>query len=61
MKAANLTAFALLVVMSFTAMAQDIPYFTTDFPPEEFAARRAKVYDALGANGLAVLQGAPKV
>jgi Xaa-Pro aminopeptidase len=32
--------------------------FTTDFPPEEFAARRAKIYDAIGTNGVAVLQGA---
>src|SRR5215467_8883920 len=33
--------------------------FTTDFPPEEFAARRAKVYDAIGKDAFAVLQGAP--
>ncbi len=39
--------------------AQDIPLFTRDFPPEEFAARRAKIYDAIGTSGLAVLQGAP--
>lgn len=58
MKAAYLIRSLLLVVMSFTAFAQDIPYFTTDFPPEEFAARRAKVYDAIGTNGIAVLQGA---
>ncbi len=59
MKAANFIAFALLVAFSNTALAQDIPYFTTDFAPEEFAARRAKVFDAIGPNGLAVLQGAP--
>src|SRR5271154_3021808 len=33
--------------------------FTTDFPPEEFAARRAKVYDAIGDKAFAVIQGAP--
>ena len=33
--------------------------FTTDFPPEEFAARRAKVYDAIGDKAFAVVQGAP--
>jgi len=38
--------------------AQDVPFFTTDFPPAEFADRRAKVYDALGENGLALIQGA---
>ncbi len=37
--------------------AQDIPMFTRDFPPEEFASRRAKVYDAIGQS-IAVLQGA---
>jgi Xaa-Pro aminopeptidase len=33
--------------------------FRTDFPPEEFAARRAKVFEAIGASSIAVLQGAP--
>ena len=33
--------------------------FTTDFPPEEFAARRAKVYEAIGDKAFAVVQGAP--
>jgi Xaa-Pro aminopeptidase len=41
------------------ASAQDVPLFTTDFPPEEFRARREKVYDALGGRALAVIQGAP--
>jgi Xaa-Pro aminopeptidase len=40
------------------AFAQDIPLFTSDFPPQEFAARRAKVYDAIG-EGFALVQGAP--
>ena len=35
----------------------DVPFFTTDFPPAEFADRRAKIYDALGEN-LALMQGA---
>lgn len=39
--------------------AQDVPLFTTDFPPEEFAQRRAKVFDAIGNNGIALIQGAP--
>jgi Xaa-Pro aminopeptidase len=42
------------------AVAQEgFPPFTTDFPPEEFAARRAKVYEAIGADAFAVVQGAP--
>lgn len=34
------------------------PLFT-DFPPEEFAKRRAAVFDAIGKNAIAVVQGAP--
>jgi len=35
--------------------------FQPDFPPAEFAERRAKVFDAIGSDALAVLQGAPPV
>ena len=42
-----------------SAYGQDVPLFTEDFPPEEFRARRERVYDALGANALALIQGAP--
>ena len=42
------------------ALGQEgFPLFTTDFPPEELAARRGRVYEALGKAGVAVLQGAP--
>jgi len=44
---------------SSTLVAQDAPLFTRDFPPEEFAQRRAKIYEAIGPNAIAVLQGAP--
>lgn len=48
-----------LLLPSAPAFAQeDIPFFTTDFPPQEFAERRAAVYAAIGDN-VAVLQGAP--
>ena len=47
------------VCVAGPAAAQDIPLFTADFPPEEFAARRGAIYDAIGKNGFAVLQGAP--
>jgi Xaa-Pro aminopeptidase len=36
------------------------PYFTDSFPPEEFAARRARVMEQIG-DGVAVLQGAPEM
>lgn len=56
----KLSLLFLLLLFSVTAFAQEgFPLFTTDFPPEEFAARRAEVYKAIGENGLALLQGAP--
>ena len=33
--------------------------FRRDFPPEEFAARRAKVFEAIGPSSIALIQGAP--
>ena len=54
------SAVLLLSITAFiTAFAQEgFSPFTTDFPPEEFAARRAEVYKAIGDN-VALLQGAP--
>ena len=41
-------------------LAQEgFPLFSTDFPPEEFAKRRAAVYDAIGRSAVAIVQGAP--
>jgi len=49
-----------LLLASTLGLAQEgFGPFTTDFPPEEFAARRAKVYDAIGDKAFAVVQGAP--
>jgi Xaa-Pro aminopeptidase len=50
-------AFALALCAS-GARGQDAPLFTADFFPEEFAQRRARVYEAIG-NAVAVVQGAP--
>lgn len=41
------------VAPAYTAYA-----YQTDFTPAEFAARRARVYDAIGTQGIAVVQGA---
>lgn len=46
-------------IFSAAAQAQDVPFFTDDFPPQEFAERRAKTFDALGDAGVALIQGAP--
>jgi Xaa-Pro aminopeptidase len=50
----------LILLISIPAVAQEgFPLFTTDFPPSEFAMRRNAVYDAIGQNAIAVIQGAP--
>lgn len=52
------TAFAFALLLALTPSAQ-IPQgvFTDIFPPDEFAARRARVLEAIG-DGVAILQGA---
>src|SRR5687768_4684197 len=35
----------------------DVPVYQTDFPPEEFKARWAKIYDQIGPTAVAVVQG----
>jgi len=50
----------LLLFAAGAARAQEgFPLFTTDYPPEEFAARRTAVYDAIGKGAVAVVPGAP--
>jgi Xaa-Pro aminopeptidase len=54
--------FGLLLTLAVAprVLAQvGFPLFSTDFPPEEFAKRRAAVYDAIGPGSVAILQGAP--
>lgn len=41
----------------FAALSLHAQWFQTDFPPEEFKARRAKVYDKIGNQAVAVVQG----
>ncbi len=54
-----LPALPLLFAATGLFAQEGFPPFTTDFPPEEFAARRAKVYESIGADAFAVIQGAP--
>ena len=52
--------FTLFLSLACPALAQEgFSFFTTDFPPEEFAARRNGVYEAIGKSAIALLQGAP--
>ncbi|HZH32294.1 MAG TPA: Xaa-Pro peptidase family protein [Pyrinomonadaceae bacterium] len=50
--------FILLLPVALSAQ-EGIPFFTTDFPPEEFSARRAKLFDEIGSGKIALVQGAP--
>ena len=61
MFAKRLILRSLLFLLAASALrAQEgFPIFTTDYPPEEFAARRSAVYDAIGKRAFAVIQGAP--
>lgn len=54
-----LAACCLFLFLPLAAGAQEIPFFTTDFQPSDFAERRAKIYAAIGEGGLALVQGAP--
>ncbi len=56
----SLAACFLLVVTS-PVRAQEQHGYQSDFTVEEFAARRAKIYAAIGAQGIAVVQGASGV
>ncbi len=49
-----------LLLWSPALYAQSQPWYQTDFPPEEFQARWAKVFEKIGADAVAVLEGAPQ-
>jgi len=55
----SILGLALLLASALGLAQESFGPFTTDFPPEEFAARRAKVYDAIGDKAFAGIQGAP--
>jgi len=44
---------------SVSPVEETRPLFSEHFAPEEFAARRARVFDAIGPDAIAVIQGAP--
>jgi Xaa-Pro aminopeptidase len=51
---------SLALTLAVPVLAQEgFPLLSTNFPPEEFAKRRAAVYDAIGTKAVAILQGAP--
>lgn len=57
----NLIRTCLILFVTAIPVSAQVGFspFRSDFPPEEFAARRAKVYEAIGASAIALVQGAP--
>ena len=55
LKPALVMSLALLTAAPATAQ-----YYQTDFPAEEFKARHARVFDAIGPDAVAVVQGMPQ-
>ena len=56
----------LFILILFTLKApfllgQQKHYYQTDFSKEEFESRRAVLFDAIGVNGIALIQSAPTV
>jgi len=58
---AVLVAAAATVVVNTPGRGQAGRAFTTNFTLQEFAARRAHIYDAIGPEAVALIQGAPTV
>ncbi|MEX2317858.1 MAG: aminopeptidase P family protein [Pirellulales bacterium] len=50
-----------IVVNSSGLLGQEMPYYQTDFPPEEFKARWARLYEEIGTNAVAIVQGMAQV
>ncbi len=46
-----------LLLLPWLTFSQANPWYQTDFPPDEFRARWERVFDKLGGNAVAVLQG----
>ncbi len=55
-KKTSLTLILFVVVSA--AIAQDNHHYQIDFSKEEFALRRSKIFDAIGNNAIALIQGA---
>ena len=60
----NKTLFLILLISikyNSNVQAQEKHYFQTDFEISEFEARRAKIFDEIGSNAIALIQSAPSV
>lgn len=57
MKIKNTLAILFFLLSVVPAISQEKNYYQTDFSKEEFASRRAKIFDAIGDQSIAVIQG----
>lgn len=51
---------AMIGLFPVLCLGQSNPWYQSDFPPEEFKARWERVFDKVGSNAVAILQGAPQ-
>lgn len=49
----------LFVALQQIALAQNLPTYQSDFPPGEFKLRWEKLFDKIGGDAIALVQGAP--
>jgi Xaa-Pro aminopeptidase len=53
----SLPILILLLWLPARAPAQSTPWYQSDFPPEEFRARWAQIFERIGENAVALVQG----
>ncbi|MCI0487869.1 MAG: Xaa-Pro peptidase family protein [Blastocatellia bacterium] len=58
----KLRLWSVITLLIFPALVhgQSDPFYQSHFPPEEFKARWQKVFEQIGDNAIAIVQGAPK-
>ena len=57
-KSAMLCLFILIMLIPIFGIGQEKNYYQTDFTKEDFANRRAKIFEKIGKNAIAIIQGA---
>ena len=61
LKKASFFTICLLFLTQLTSFAQEKHYFQTDFSIADFQERRSQIFDAIGSNSIALIQGAASV
>ncbi len=57
-KSAPLCLFILIMIVPIFGLGQEKHYYQTDFTKEDFANRRARIFEKIGKNAIAIIQGA---